>query len=289
MRTSTERYKYVDDTLTRAHEVLRRPEIVDAIGSRSAAQSLGSLEQLFVPNVAAIRGQFVYLQTPDAYQGHPSAMPVMAGYPGERLVGDASMSRQTDAQQRRAITLLTRYLHDPQKAEASIAHLDERLKTRRRQQDYLVRYVAFAEILAEYSTLHHSTGDYALMHRPFFALTMGALSEGRTQTGPATTLHELVHLRHHIAGSALALRRPGAMKDHTLRSELKAHRLSLAVEQALMVNGLVQAADDADNHDAQCVSQAQEFESIRARHANPHDPYRPLRAIKDDLASAHLY
>jgi hypothetical protein len=88
MRTSTERYKYVDDTLTRAHEVLRRPEIVDAIGSRSAAQSLGSLEQLFVPNVAAIRGQFVYLQTPDAYQGHPSAMPVMAGYPGERLVGD---------------------------------------------------------------------------------------------------------------------------------------------------------------------------------------------------------
>jgi hypothetical protein len=289
MKDTTERYKYVDDTLARAYEVLEYPVIAKAIGGRAVTQSQASLKQLFVPNVVGTRGRFVYLQTPDAYKDHPSAIAVMAGYPGERLVGDASMSRQTDAQQQRAITLLTCYLDDPQKAETSIARLDERLKTRRRQQDYLVRYAVFAAILAEYRTLHHRTGNYALMHRPFFALTMGALSEGRTQTGPATTLHELVHLRDYIAGSVIALRRPGAMKDHTLRSELKAHRLGSAVEQILVAEGLVQAADDADNHDAQCVSQAQEFEGIRARYANPHDPYRPLKSIRDDLANARLY
>lgn len=289
MSKGTERYKYVDDTLARTSDVLTRPEFAEAIGARTTSQSLRSLNQLFVPNIASIKGQHVYLQTPFAYQGRTDAIPVMAAYPGEKLVPDAHMSRQTLYQMYRTAQLLTAHTGDSVGSEAVVERIDKLVVTRRRRARYIARRAEFAAVMTTHHTQSYGAETFFIMHRPFLLLVMGGLDKGYTQTGPSTVIHELSHIRDTLRNCVLRIRRNDDLRMSDLRSELKAHQLSWRAERALVLHDLVEAADDDDTHDPATLSESGQFEQIRAEHANPHDPYRPLGSIRDALAEACLF
>lgn len=281
------RHHYLEETLDRTLEWLADDGVKQILGATALQTVESLLARLYVPNITKVGNWYVTLETPLAYRDGTS-LPIMAGFPGDRLVPDGPMRRQTALQWNRSVARLSEVYDDPAWATHIVEGRDQRLKTQgnSRRTYHVSRYDTDASTGVSTVRVGPKRDRQVLMGRPLVAFTMGDMDEGYTVAAPPTLIHELLHADDHLQLGCLAV---AGIHDYILATEFRAHHYGSRIERYGVDHGLARPDEWNDyNRIPDIPTFSERFEAIRAAHATSDDAFAPNDAARAALNAADM-
>ena len=281
------RHHYLENTLARTLEWLADDGVRQILGATALETVESLITRLYVPNITKVGNWYVTLETPLAYRDDTS-LPVMAGFPGDRLVPDGPMRRQTALQRNRSIARLSEVYEDPAWAAHIVEGRDRRLRSQGNSMRtyHVSRYDADASTGVSTVRVGPKRDRQVLMGRPLVTFTMGDIDEGYTVAAPPTLIHELLHADDHLQLGCLAV---AGIHDYILATEFRAHHYGSRIERYGVDNDLVRPDEWNDyNRISDRPTFSERFEAIRVAHASSDDPFAANDAANRALVAADM-
>jgi len=273
-----ERHQYVEATLQRTKEWLDDKSVTTILGDERVNSAQWYLDNYYVPNTVSEGSSYIRLKTPREYR-NSEAIPILAGFPGDRFIPDGRMVQQSPTRQERAVEALTVFYDDDMRARRRIGTLAAQYSEQNPDIFFVSRYDIVASVVVHRRATRHLGQVAYIMNQPILLFMIPLPEEGKNLTSPTATFHEFVHLDDHLEMPVIPQK---DYADFMLETELRAHHINALLEE-YGIQGLMKEDEYVAHDYSYGMSIARLFEKTRKKHADANNPFAPTPEVSEEL------
>jgi hypothetical protein len=280
---SRQRAQVVESAIATTHEILENvPEVQQALGPEFTAYSLGTLDNMFIPNFR--HGQ---VSVPRSLRD-TEAIPIIAVNPGQAVVAGAGLGF-TPIQKQRAFEQIKGLGYkgsDMSRLRGLVEYFDGYVQNDEGSvlavpaagiAGFVTRAVATQTFAADEFRNLGKNPIRATFGRPIVGLVMHPDNPIAELGTPITMMHEMQHVTQGLRSPIKPASQIDTASDDTLRMELEAYHVGATVERALY-----RSSHERYRGNRQLLMNTA-VDNIRDAHAPAKDAFAPRGVIKKYL------